>query len=754
MRKTGKGMFFKKSGAVALALAIVLGGGAGMGRLAADAAAAGGAPPVIDDYESYADDAAMQASWKLDWSDKAGSVAVGLGQASGNHTLKLTVKDATATWANILHPIAEANGNASGYEGIAFWLNNEATDGKPLDLGMEAKTGIANGAFNLKSDGTAQVSRTAGNWETVKFNGGSLHVEAGFKGLVRIGWDQFNQASWQCGGDQTKCSAKLDTGKLTGYQFGFNPSAHANNVIQIDDIGFYGTASGGGAIVPDKPKPVKAGPKAPSWATAAGTRKLAYKQAPIDNPLKGFMPFLDAGKEGFYKIGDDWRDRPSQMPYSMEFFYEPLSEVMKGPNKFDWSHFDKQLNEIASRGHQAVFRFYVDYPNKPSGIPKYLLDGGLQTREYADFDNGKEAKSVSPNWDDPNLISAFENFSAALGKRYDGDPRVGFIMIGLIGFWGEWHTWPYDGWTPKTDDKGNELKDEKGETVRLANWMPSEANQKRVLDAMDKAFNHTRLIVRYPIANDTFKTKNYDIGYHDDSFAFQTLPLSMGGQDWHFWGRTITAGDTEFWKTRPMGGEMRPEIQVPMWNNDPPKYYDPAKPIDGAQGEDFYTAVNLTHASFMMNQGVFQVPMSGVPLKRAKEGSRSLGYEYRVAKTYLDGASGKLKVGAEIENLGVAPFYYDWQVELAAKSGGKIVKKWSVNWKIGGILPNDSSGVNSVLFQSTAQNPKLAKGSYEIAMRVVNPLEKSNAKAVKFMFANASQNANGWLSLGQVKIAK
>ena len=30
--------------------------------------------------------------------------------------------------------------------------------------------------------------------------------------------------------------------------------------------------------------------------------------------------------------------------------------------------------------------------------------------------------------------------------RYDGDPRIGFVQLGLLGFWGEWHTYPYDGY--------------------------------------------------------------------------------------------------------------------------------------------------------------------------------------------------------------------------------------------------------------------------------------------------------------------
>lgn len=723
--------------------------------MAETAGAADPAPTIVDGFESYADDAALQAAWRLDWSDVPNSVAITLDQTDGGKGMKLAVVDSSATWANILHPLSEANRDGSAFEGVTFRLYNESPD-RPLDLGMELKTDEPNGAFNFKPTGSAQAQSDGGEWKTLTLSGGSLHVEAGFRGVIRIAWDQFNQASWQCGNDQAKCSATLKQDELTGIQFGYNPSANAGNIIHIDDVGFYGAAAGGNP----KPggqsgsaQPTASAPQAPKWAAAGTERKLVYKPAPIDNPLKGFMPYLDAGTDGFYKTGDDWRDRPTQMPYSMEYFYEPLNAVMKGPNEFDWTDVDRQLNAIAARGHQAVFRFYVDYPDKPTGIPQYLLDGGLKTRSYSDYGNGTHATSLLPDWDDPNLNEAFRTFIATLGKRYDGDPRIGFIMVGLIGFWGEWHTYPYDGWEPVIDENGKGLTDEKGEPVREPNLMPSEQNQQRVLEEMDQAFNKTRLLVRYPTANATYQTKNFDIGYHDDSFAFQTLPLSMGGQDWHFWGRVLSAGDTEFWKTKPMGGEMRPEIQVPMWNNDPPRYNDPAHPIDGQQGEDYYTSLELTHVSFLLNQGVFQTPLSGDPLKRALEGSRRMGYEYSVPKVYLDGSGGQLKVGVEIENRGVAPFYYDWQVELTAKSGGKVVKTWKPDWKISGILPDEGQNVNRKAFQSLLNNGELANGKYDIYMRVVNPLGAVTSKATKFRFANAEQGEDGWLALGSVSLA-
>lgn len=42
----------------------------------------------------------------------------------------------------------------------------------------------------------------------------------------------------------------------------------------------------------------------------------------------------------------------------------PVKGVQTGMNEFDWSKFEKKLQETASRGHQAIVRFYYDYPGE------------------------------------------------------------------------------------------------------------------------------------------------------------------------------------------------------------------------------------------------------------------------------------------------------------------------------------------------------------------------------------------------------
>jgi hypothetical protein len=44
---------------------------------------------------------------------------------------------------------------------------------------------------------------------------------------------------------------------------------------------------------------------------------------------------------------------------------------------------------------------------------------------------------LTPDYGGEPLLSALVNFVAALGRKYDGDKRIAFIHLGLLGFWYE-----------------------------------------------------------------------------------------------------------------------------------------------------------------------------------------------------------------------------------------------------------------------------------------------------------------------------
>ena len=418
---------------------------------------------------------------------------------------------------------------------------------------------------------------------------------------------------------------------------------------------------------------------------------LTVSAPPANNPLKGFMPY-----EGDY----------ATFPYSMEWNYLPLRSLMTGPTNFDWTRLEALLGDIASRGHQTVFRIYLDYPTLSTGIPQYLLDAGLATHSYTDYDN---KISVSPDYENPLLGQALTNFIAALGARYDNDPRIGFITVGLLGFWGEWHTYPHD------------------------TWFASTAVQDEVLAAYQAAFTRTKLLVRYPSGTNPAARP---IGYHDDSFAFQTLDPP----EWCFLGLLKTAGETNKWHTQPIGGEVRPEIQLCMW--DAGQNCVPA-------GQAFNDCVDLTHASWMLDHGVFSPGLTGAQRDAAMAGAQRLGYCLCVSNAVLVDAwtNSPLPVSLGLRNLGVAPFYYDWTVQLGALNGSnEFVGTWATTWKLSSLLPAPTNTV----WTGSITNHGLGVGQYKLVLRVMNPF----SAGLPLLFANKEQDADvpGWLTLGQVSV--
>ncbi len=124
---------------------------------------------------------------------------------------------------------------------------------------------------------------------------------------------------------------------------------------------------------------------------------FSYTPAPPNNPLKGFMPY-----SGSY----------TTFPYSMEWSYLPLRSLMTGSTNFSWSSLDMLLTNDAGRGHQTIFRIYLDYPTLPTGIPQYLLDDGLATYSYTNYGN---TTSVSPDYENPDVGSGNDKFHCRAG---------------------------------------------------------------------------------------------------------------------------------------------------------------------------------------------------------------------------------------------------------------------------------------------------------------------------------------------------
>jgi hypothetical protein len=92
----------------------------------------------------------------------------------------------------------------------------------------------------------------------------------------------------------------------------------------------------------------------------------------------------------------------------------------------------------------------------------------------------------------------------------------------------------------------------------------------------------------------------------------------------------------------------------------------------------------------------------------------------------------------------VAPFYYDWPIELGLlNSSNTLVSAWKTDWKLSRIVPNETP----TRWSFQADLTTLAPGRYFLVLRVVNPLPSG----LPLRFANQSQDQHlpGWLTLGE-----
>lgn len=441
--------------------------------------------------------------------------------------------------------------------------------------------------------------------------------------------------------------------------------------------------------------------------SAQDTKKITLQSgsSPVDNPLKGLVPY-QGDKRDFF-------------PHSMEFNYLSFGDLVKDKGVYDWAPMERLLDDVASRGHQAIFRIYLEYPGKLNVLPKYLIDGGMKVHRYTNTNTQPlpPANIETPDYENALLREALKDFIAAMGAKYDGDPRIGFITAGLLGTWGEWHTHP------------------------RSELFASKTVQAEVMDAYQKAFQTTPVLLRYPAGDkeDAAENVSRPFGYHDDSFAWSTLDTGRRGDEWFYMTKVNKTGAQDKWKHHPIGGEIRPEAWVKVFQ----------EKTDDPQVQNFDECVAQTHVSWLMDSGMFRRKKASDDLiARATKSVRKMGYDFYVPQIeWSVGAQNQLTLKVHVNNTGIAPFYYAWKAQVGLIDGsGKIAKTYDTVHRIDGILPD-----SRVTWEEKLDLAGLAKGKYQIALRVPNPLP--NGHPIRFANQSQDQHLEGWLSLGEISLA-
>lgn len=403
---------------------------------------------------------------------------------------------------------------------------------------------------------------------------------------------------------------------------------------------------------------------------------------PLDNPLKGYCVYTNAGK--------------IHRPYSMVFHYVPWRQLEPTEGQYAFEAWEKQTWETPiAAGKHVVLRVYADYPRKLSAIPDWLLSKGITQTPYKDYGGG-----LSPDYDHPAMVAALEGLVTAMGKRYDRHPRVAFVQLGLLGFWGEWHTYPR-----------NEL-------------FASEQTRRRVLEAYRKAFPNKQLMARYA---DGLPGEYTWMGFHDDMFPEDT----DNGRPWSFLERLRRAKRVDSWQTTVIGGEMVPR-QANKW-----------------LGKEWKFTLKMARRSHFSWVGPYGPALQGKAfaqfIERSDELVRLLGYQYRLTEVRHPRkakAGQAVKVVVRGVNEGIAPFYYPWPIKLAwLDSGGETVASSTLRDDLRKWLPGP------FVLNATVDAPA-DKGRYRLALGIEDPWTHKPA----IRFANQLPVTRGWTILGELTV--
>jgi hypothetical protein len=403
---------------------------------------------------------------------------------------------------------------------------------------------------------------------------------------------------------------------------------------------------------------------------------------PLNNPLKGWCPYTDAG--------------PIRQPYSMVFLYAPWKELEPEEGRYAFEQWERRAWAVPeAEGKHVVLRVYIDYPGRPSGLPDWLKDRGVRLTPYEDHGGG-----LSPDYDDPRMVAALERLIEAMGRRYNEHPRVAFLQLGLLGFSGEWHTWP------------------------RSELYASPQTERRVIEAYRRAFPDTLLQARYARG---FAGEQPWLGFHDDMFPEDT----DNGRDWSFLAGLRRSGRTDNWRRAAIGGEMVPH-QATAWLG--PEYRRTVEMLERGH----FTWIG----PYCPALGRSQDPEFR---RRSEALVRRMGYQFRLDEIRHLGSvvrGGPLKVSIRGENQGVAPFYCPWPAELALlDEAGGPVERLRPGCDVRSWLPGPFEVEEEVGVQAPA-------GRYRLALGIIDPWTDRPSIA----FANELGRQGGWAVLSALVV--
>jgi hypothetical protein len=428
-----------------------------------------------------------------------------------------------------------------------------------------------------------------------------------------------------------------------------------------------------------------------------------------------------------------WRDEeivPGQTMFEAYNRYR-WADLEPEQGRYDFRLVEKDIARAAGQGRRFGFNFQSmrGYGDRVVYVPEYLEDCGW----WADSDEDDKEDTFIPDWNSPCYLDRVERLVQAFGQRYNTDPRVAWVDIGLYGQYGEWVL-------KDTIDYEEAPEGIKPMTLQ---------SQKKIIDAYLEAFPDKQLLMHL------IRGRKAAIEY---AFKHPAAKIPVGfrinclGEPIYFDQWLNNPDDwTNFkdrWRIAPLIAEfcfIEPTQPYPPTDNLP----NPASAIE---------QVNQFHISLLGNGNM--KPWSRFSAQEQADFHHLayiLGYRILLNRANLATpvqAGQPLWVEWSWSNHGVAPAYGPWQVELRLRQQATDQVVWQdvSEFDLAGLLPTRESDTNADTPVSHTDRfvlpPQLAAGPYHVEVRITGPEGVNSPLAL----AIEGRQPDGSFRLGQITI--
>jgi hypothetical protein len=142
-----------------------------------------------------------------------------------------------------------------------------------------------------------------------------------------------------------------------------------------------------------------------------------------------------------------------KLPFTQKVYLRPnWREVQSRPGRLDLPDWWQITFDIARQyGKRVGFRVMLENPDFPEpGMPAFLMEKVPYVPLKGSWPGDRSQvryrkKHAMPRYDDPAYQAAFGELNALLAERYDGSADVEYMDTMMYGFWGEGHSWPFEG---------------------------------------------------------------------------------------------------------------------------------------------------------------------------------------------------------------------------------------------------------------------------------------------------------------------